>query len=110
MAIDAVRRFVLPVLDLQRLLTAPREYLRYARDLRAYRALPHAEPLEKDDLFPQLWDRLPTSPYDAHYFFQDVWAARHIAACRPERHVDVASRIYLVGFLTALTEVVFVDL
>jgi SAM-dependent methyltransferase len=107
---DAVRRFVLPVLDLQRLLIAPREYLRYARDLRAYRALPHAEPLESRDLFPQLWDRLPTSPYDAHYFFQDVWAARHVAARRPERHVDVGSRIDLVGFLTALTDVVFVDI
>jgi SAM-dependent methyltransferase len=110
MAMDAVRRFVLPVLDLQRLLTAPREYLRYARDLRAYRALPGAEPLEKADLFPQLWDRVPTSPYDAHYFFQDVWAARHIAARMPERHVDVGSRLDLVGFLTALTEVVFVDI
>jgi SAM-dependent methyltransferase len=107
---DVVRRFVLPVLDLQRLLSAPREYVRYARDLRAYRALPHAEPQETRDLFPQLWDRLATSAYDTHYFFQDVWAARHVAARRPVRHVDVGSRIDLVGFLTALTDVVFVDI
>jgi SAM-dependent methyltransferase len=108
--LDVLRRFVLPVLDLQRVLLAPREYARYAGDLRRYRALPHAERLATSDLFPQLWDRVANSPYDAHYFFQDVWAARHIAARRPERHVDVGSRIDLVGFLTALTHVVFVDI
>src|SRR4051812_40000100 len=110
MALDAVARFVGPAVDVYRLLAAPRAYVRYARELRAYRALPGAEPLERADLFPQLRDRVPTSPYDAHYFFQDVWAARHIAARKPERHVDVGSRVDLVGFLTALTHVVFVDI
>lgn len=110
MPLDVLRRFVLPVLDLERLLVAPREYARYARDLRRYRTLPQSERLATSDLFPQLWDRVAKSPYDAHYFFQDVWAARHIAARRPERHVDVGSRIDLVGFLTTLTHVVFVDI
>jgi SAM-dependent methyltransferase len=109
-ASGVLTRFLGPAIDLSRLVAAPREYVRYARDLSAYRALPHAEPLVKEDLFPQLWDRVPTSPYDAHYFFQDVWAARHVAARRPERHVDVGSRVDLVGFLTALTDVVFVDI
>jgi SAM-dependent methyltransferase len=105
-----LRRFVLPIVDVERLVAAPLMYLRYARDLRAYRRLAGAEPTRTHDLFPQIWDRTPTSPYDAHYFFQDVWAARHVAARRPERHVDVGSRIDLVGFLTAITEVVFVDI
>ena len=51
-----------------------------------------------------------TSPYDPHYFNQDVWAARRIAEAVPERHVDVGSRVDLVGLLTALTDVVFVDI
>jgi hypothetical protein len=98
------------MLDVYRLLAGPRQYAWFVRSLREYRALPDAEPIRAGDLYPQLWDRLPASPYDAHYFFQDVWAARHIAGRRPERHVDVGSRIDLVGFLTALTSVVFVDI
>lgn len=105
-----LKRFVVPIVDLDRLLTAPFMYLRYARDLRAYRRMPGAEPTLARDLFPQIWDRTRTSSYDAHYFFQDIWAARHVAAFRPGRHVDVGSRIDLVGFLTSLTEVVFVDI
>ena len=39
-----------------------------------------------------------------------MWAARRIAERRPARHVDVGSRVDLVGFLTAITEVTFVDI
>ncbi len=28
-----------------------------------------------------------------HYFFQDIWAARKIYSARPERHLDIGSRI-----------------
>jgi SAM-dependent methyltransferase len=82
----------------------------YVSSWRAYRHLPGAEPLKLRDAYPQLWDRLETSPFDNHYFHQDVWAARRVADDRPERHVDVGSRVDLVGFLTALTPVTFVDI
>src|SRR3954470_16194971 len=83
---------------------------RYLRDRAAYARLPGAEPLRWRDSFPKLTDRLPASPFDPHYFHQDTWAARRIAERRPARHVDVGSRVDLVGFLTALTAVTFVDL
>ena len=101
-------RFVDPVLEVERLLAPPRAYARFVRDFRAYRAL--GGRARWRDAFPQLHDRLPSSPYDEHYFFQDVWAARRIAELAPGRHVDVGSRVDLVGFLTAVTEVVFVDI
>lgn len=84
--------------------------IRYVRNRRAYRALPGSEPLSWRESHPQLGDRLGTSPYDAHYFYQDVWAARHVAAKQPRRHVDVGSRVDYVGFLTALCDVTFVDI
>ena len=83
---------------------------RWFRDRARYRALPGAEPLRWRDSDPQLFDRLPTSPYDSHYFYQDVWAANRIAELRPSRHVDVGSRVDYVGFLTSITSVVFVDI
>jgi SAM-dependent methyltransferase len=93
-----------------RMLSVPLGLVRWLRDRGRYAALPGAEPLRWLDSEPQLFDRLPTSPYDSHYFHQDIWAAKLIAKHRPERHVDVGSRVDLVGFLTAITDVSFVDI
>jgi SAM-dependent methyltransferase len=84
--------------------------VRYARDRRAYRGLPEAEVLRLRDSHPKVADRLPTSPFDPHYFYQDVWAARWVSEARPRRHVDVGSRVDYVGFLTTHTAVTFVDI
>lgn len=85
-------------------------FARYLRDRHAYGALPDAEPLRWRDALPKLADRLPSSPFDAHYLYQDTWAARRVADSMPPRHVDVGSRLDLVCFLTAITQVTFVDI
>ena len=103
-------RFLGPLVEPGRLAGAPRAYARYLRERKRYSQLPGAEPLSWDDDYPQLWDRVRASPYDSHYFFQDVWAAHRIAELKPAEHIDVGSRVDLVGFLTALTAVVFVDI
>src|SRR3954454_20739809 len=72
--------------------------------------MPGAEAIRDEVLNPQLHDRLPTTPFVQHYFFQDIWAARRVAERRPPRHVDVGSRVDLVGFLTAIAPVTFVDI
>jgi SAM-dependent methyltransferase len=82
----------------------------YVRDLQRYRALPGAESLRVRDAFPQLTDRVLSSPFDRHYFYQDVWAAKRIAELAPARHVDVGSRVDYVGFLTTICEVTFIDI
>lgn len=89
---------------------APSAIGRYLRDRRAYRRLPACEPLRWRDAFPWLGDRIAASPFDRHYFFQDVWAARQVAALGPDRHVDIGSRVDYVGFLTTICEVVFIDI
>jgi len=88
----------------------PRGAAQWLRDRAAYQRLPGAERLRWRDSFPKLTDRLPSSPFDPHYFHQDTWAAQRIAERRPARHVDVGSRVDLVGFLTAVTQVTFVDI
>jgi SAM-dependent methyltransferase len=51
------------------------------------------------------------SPFDSHYFYQDAWAAGHVAALAPDRHIDVGSRVDYVGFLAAaVCAVTFVDI
>jgi SAM-dependent methyltransferase len=103
-------RLLEPILEPARLFRAPGAYARHLRHRRLYQQHSAAERLHWRDEYPQLWDRLPSSPYDPHYFFQDTWAAQRIAEARPQRHVDIGSRVDFVGFLTALTEVTFVDI
>jgi SAM-dependent methyltransferase len=86
------------------------EAARYLRDRREYQRLPGAEPLALLDSFPKLTDRVLTSPFDAHYLHQDTWTAQRVAEQRPDRHVDVASRVELPCFLTSFTQVTYVDI
>lgn len=88
----------------------PASLMRFLGDRRKYQQMPGAEPLRWRDIYPKLADRLAYSPYDNHYFHQDIWAARCVAELEPERHVDVGSRVELVGFLTSLTNVAYVDI
>jgi hypothetical protein len=55
--------------------------------------MPSAEALRWRDVYPKLADRVGYSPYDSHYFHQDIWAARRVAELAPKRHVDVGSRV-----------------
>jgi SAM-dependent methyltransferase len=95
---------------LLRVVALPRNAVRWLRDRRRYRSLPGAERFRWIDSDPQLSDRLPTSSFDRHYFYQDTWAAQRIAELGPESHVDIGSRVDYVGFLTAVTRVTFVDI
>jgi SAM-dependent methyltransferase len=105
-----LKRFVTPVVDIDRLVTAPRGYRRFFADLKRYRELAPDEEISLGEAYPQIHDRTGGSPIDPHYFHQDIWAARRVARLAPERHVDVGSRVDYVGFLTAITAVTFVDI
>ncbi len=105
-----LKRFITPVVDVDRLIAAPRGYARFLADLRRYRRLAPDELVTVAEAYPQIHDRSETSPIDGHYFYQDVWAAQRVAELGPSRHVDVGSRVDYVGFLTALTAVDFVDI
>jgi len=106
----AMRRVINSVVDLDRLSSSLPGLVAWYRDRRAYMELPGAERLDWRASDPQVHDLTPRSPFDPHYFFQDVWAAQRVAELAPQRHVDVGSRVDLVGFLTAITEVTFVDI
>ena len=101
-------RLLNPILDWRRTGRALRDYPRFFAERRRYKRLGGSAPLT--ELFPQLHDRMSSSPFDPHYFFQDSWAAQRIAEARPEGHVDVGSRVDLVAFLTAITPTTFVDI
>ena len=82
---------------------APRVLLRslrglptYIRDLRRYRDRNRLSSFQFSvrDAFPILTDmEAGAGIAGGHYFHQDLWAARRIFERRPERHVDIGSRV-----------------
>jgi SAM-dependent methyltransferase len=89
-------------------LSALPAWLRLLYDRTAYHRLGGQAPLL--DLYPCLFDRTAATGFDAQYVYQAAWAARQIAQARTSKHVDIGSDIRFVSVLTAITEVVFVDI
>jgi Caenorhabditis protein of unknown function, DUF268 len=103
-------RWAKPLFPAGKSAIAVREYRKFLSSWRAYSQLPDAEPLRFEDSYPCLFDSTATTPYDAHYFHQAVWAAERIVARAPEEHVDVGSDIYFAGILSVSVPVAFVDI
>ncbi len=82
---------------------------RYFTDWLAFRGLAGSWPVRVADSYPCLADRLPTTPFDPHYFYQGNWLARRLAEAKPSRHVDVGSSVLTVGVLSAHVPTLFVD-
>jgi len=105
----AARAWLDSILDPSRLRSI-HGYSFFPKDLLRYRGLEGAEPIHLAHTQPCLRDKTDTTPCDAHYFYQDVWAFRRIFANRTQCHVDIGSRVDFVGMLIAVTRVVFVDI
>lgn len=82
------------------LLSHPADYFWFRRSLRQWQT--DAKPPWRAcfaDLWPITRERFESSGNaHGHYFLQDLWAARHVARLRPEKHVDIGSA--LTGFVS----------
>ena len=103
-------RWTEPLFDPIKLIRAIPHYISFFRDWIRYSKLLSAEPIRIRDTYPCIHDKTQTTPFDAHYFYQDIWAFKNIYETKPDYHVDVGSRVDFVGFLTAITRVVFIDI
>jgi len=89
-------------------LMAIKRYIEFFCDWREYVKLGGKAKLI--DAYPCLFDKIATTPFDAQYFYQAVWASSKINKAQPETHVDVGSDIKFVGMLSAICKVEFVDI
>jgi SAM-dependent methyltransferase len=62
------------------------------------------------DLHPILNDKTTLTGFDPQYFYQGVWAFEKVYKSKVVEHVDVGSQTNFVSFLTAVTQVKFVDI
>jgi Caenorhabditis protein of unknown function, DUF268 len=108
LTIEFTKRWVGAMLDWRRLVSL--RYLpRYFSDWLAFRRQPGSWSVEFADTYPCLADRLPTTPFDPHYFYQGNWLARRLADSKPKQHVDIGSSVLTMGVLSAHVPTIFVD-
>ena len=105
---EFAKRWVGAVVDWRRLVSL--RYLpRYVSDWLAFRRVAGTWSVAIADSYPCLADRLPTTPFDPHYFHQGNWLARRLAEVKPRQHVDIGSSVLMVGVLSAHVPTIFVD-
>ena len=103
-------RIVSPVFDPIKSLSNLVSYPKYVRDIFAYSKMKGSEKIQIANVYPVLEDNSKTTPFDSHYFYQDIWASRKIYVSKAKKHIDVGSKVDFVGFLTTFSKVVFVDI
>lgn len=103
-------RWISPVIDPIKFFLSFFKYAVYFKDWIRYSTLKSSEKIHFIDTNPCLFDNLRKTPFDSMYFYQDIWAFKCIKKSGVKEHVDVGSKIDFVGFLTAICNVVFVDI
>jgi len=81
------------------------DYLEYKNQL-----LKNNEAIKIDSIYPQLKDKVPTTPLDPIYFYQDTWAAKKIFDLNPEHHFDVGSSAKTIGLISQFVPTTMVDI
>ena len=105
---ELYKKFIVPLISVRPM--ALWYYKKYLFDLYKYKKVAGKKEIENMKLLPRLGDDKIKSQIDPHYFYQAVWAARKIAADKPELHIDIASQALFVGMLTSLTKIRFIDM
>ena len=93
-----------------KILSGLAKYPGYLSDMLSYSRMDGAEPIKLLDTYPCLFDKTSRTRVDSHYFYQDLWAFKKIYSLKTRLHVDIGSNVNYVGFLTAITNVHFVDI
>lgn len=65
--------------------------------------------LNKNNLFPCLYDNTEITGFDAHYVYHPAWAARIIRQINPTKHIDISSTLHFCSILSAFIPVDFYD-
>jgi SAM-dependent methyltransferase len=103
-------RFIHQVVDPRRAVGAVPGFYRFFRSYIRYKQSGGSLPVPLSDLYPQVHDDTPQTPFDPHYLFQSNWAMREILRSGATEHVDVGSQVDFVTHLSAMLPVKFIDI
>lgn len=85
--------------NLRNLILCFKDYIKYKRLI------------SNDIIFkPKISDNNNYHELDSHYFYQNIWFIKRFMTNLTNHHVDIGSSINMIGILTLLTKVDFVDI
>ncbi len=105
-----IYRLIRPILDPVNFYYGTTGYLGFIRDLIRYKTLAPSSQIFNENLYPILHEKVRYTPFDAHYFYQQLWTFERILRRRPKRHVDIGSTYSMSGYISKITNAVFVDI
>lgn len=85
----------------------PENFTWYKDDMYLYQSMENAHQFELDInyLYPVVSDKAADAGYLSCNFWQDIWAARHVAEKKPQQHYDIGSRIDgFIGYMSVLKQ------
>src|ERR1700730_11254721 len=105
---EFAKRWIGAVVDGRRVVSLP--YLpQYIADWLAFRRQAGSWSVKVADSYPCLADRVQTTPFDPHYFYQGNSLARRPPGAEPTQHVDIGSSVLTIGVLSAHVPTILVD-
>jgi hypothetical protein len=103
-------RLIKPVFDPRYFLAGLYGYFWYFRDLLKFSRMTKNAGLFGTNMYPMLHDKTSLTPFDPHYFYQQVWLFGEIYRNKPSLHVDVGSIHTIVGIISEMVPTEFVDI
>jgi SAM-dependent methyltransferase len=101
-------RLVSPVFDPMHFVRGLTGYIWYLRDLVHYQSKSSGVSLFGSSMYPMLHDKT-SHPFDAHYFYQQLWVFENVLKTKPKLHTDISSTYEMSGYLSKIVKTKFVD-
>lgn len=105
-----IYRLVSPIIDPVKLYTGLIGYFWFTWDLIIYTIKSPSSRLLTSNIYPVLDEKVSFTPFDAHYYYQQLWVFEHVLKSKPKKHVDVASTYQMSGYLSKIVPTTFIDL
>ncbi len=101
-------RITAPFFDLLKFVYGLKGYIWFFRDYIKFYMTSEITP-KITNIFPQLHDKKNFTPFDAHYFYQQIWVFENVLKRKPKSHIDIASTYELSGYLSKIVPTTFID-
>jgi len=102
-------RILKPVLDPIAIVYGLYGYVWFFRDLIKYKLADPKTKILNLNFFPVLTEKVSFTPFDAHYFHQQLWVFENVQKTMPNLHVDISSTYHMSGYLSKIVKTIFID-
>lgn len=105
-----IYRVISPIFDPIRFFTGITGYFWFIRDLIIYKIMDRKSKISMINIFPVLHEKSDYTPFDTHYFHQQIWAFEKVLQSKVKDHYDIGSTYVLSGYLSKICKANFLDL